>query len=361
MKYRVQVYDLDATFGPNNLLVEFDKTKNLGYADYANDVPEAFFTIDQDDSRLTLLRGETKTAFVKIYRNTDLVWAGRLGEHHATYRDVVFYCYGALAGLFLLVSDWNMAWTNEQVDTIVTDLWTLAKTTRTDSPVGWVTTGTIQAPVTTSGGATPFVLPTYKVYYKKILSCLRELSAISIGNTTNTVLFEITPAGVFNFWKNRGVDSGLTWRMGDRYVMDFDDKQAPLLRRNDLLTVGINPNSITMRNQEKDDVDAAAYGRQQEPLFFSWVRDSDELERVGELRLARAVRDQLETTVSFFPDSVIPPGATGAGFKITDLVGVVLDRGITNVDSDLMVNGYQVIYFNGQERVRALVQGRPGT
>ena len=64
---------------------------------------------------------------------------------------------------------------------MVSDQWIQAKTTLTNSNLAWVTTGTIQAPVTTSGGGTAIVLPSYKLFQKRILFVFREMSAIGIG------------------------------------------------------------------------------------------------------------------------------------------------------------------------------------
>lgn len=358
--YRVQVYANNASFGPGTLLAEFGNARNIGFADYLNDVPEAFFTLDQDDPKITLLRTYQNKAHVKIYRGDDLVWAGVLGEYDASFKDAVFYAYGHLSGLHLLVSDWNMTWSNTQIDTIASDLWTLAKTTRTSSRVGWVSTGTIQAPVTTTAGATAIVLPTYKLYYKKVLSAFRELAVLSIGDTANTVVFEITPSGTFNFWKNRGTSSGLSFLMGGRYVKDFVEQSSPIFRRNDLFGIGVSPSSVTLRTNASNSSDITTYGRAQDSIFFSWVRDSDELTRILNARLARSVRTQFDVALALHPDTILPPYATGSGYRLSDTAYLEINRGITNIAQNLMISGYQCIVAGGQERMRLLFQEKPG-
>lgn len=361
-KYRVQVWDATGTgFAPGNLLAEFENAKNVGWADYLNDVPEAFFTINQDDPKTAVLRAhKDDPCHVLVYRDDDLVHGGLMGEWDANEDDVIVFSYGYLAVLFLLVTAWNLEYTNAQIDTIVSDAWTRAKTTLTSSLVAWVTTGTIEAPATTSGGSTAIVLPTYRLFYKRILFVLRELAALAVGNTTNSPVFEITPSGTFNFWKNRGVARDLLWTYGDGKVQGYHENNAPIHRRNDLLTVGMNPNDVLLRREVDNSSDITAKGRRQEPLFFSWVRDSTELERAGDFRAALSIRGSIDLTVRFYPNRLVPAGATGAGFALADTVNLHIVRGVTDVEDAFQVIGQQVYWIRGQERVRVLVQELPG-
>lgn len=364
-QYRVQVFAFGASYGIGTLLAEFERAKNIGYADTLNDVPEAFFTIDQDDPKLPAVRGYEGKAHVRILRGEDVVWSGWMGmEHDANERDVIFTCYGYLAGLYFLVSDWNVQYTNAQVNTIVSDAWTRAKTTIPNSPLAFVTTGTIEAPVTTSGGATPLVLPKYSLFYKRLLFVLREMAALSISDTTNTVVFEITHAAAptFNFWKNRGiVRPDVVWAYGDRIVSGFRDYQMPIYRRNDLLAVGSAPNNTLLRYEWTAAGDVAAYGTRQEPLYFQYVRDQTELQRVTGLRGALAQRVTPDLTLRFYPNAVIPPNATGAGFRMSDQARVRISRGATSIDANFLITGYRVLYVRGNEYLRVSLQQPAGS
>lgn len=360
--YRVQIKAFGTDFAPGSLVVEFENAKNIGYADYISDVPEAFFTIDQDDPKIRLLRGHKGNAHTLIYRDNDLVWAGWLGEHEANERDAIFYAYGYMAGTFFLATDFNVVYTNVQLDVIASDVWDRAKTDLTNSRLKWITTGTIEAPVTTSGGATPIVLPTYKAFYRKILFVLRDLVAIGTGDTTNVVLTEITPSGTFNFWKNRGSDVSLGWKYPNGPVLGFNEGYAPVIRRNELLAVGVNPNDVLLRYTASDASDFTVSGRLQEPVFFSFVRDSLELERVTKLRLARAKRTDFDLRLRFKSNTIVPPRSGGALFKIGDRAKIDIDRGVTGHNNVFqLIAGYQVLATRGSERVNVLLQERPGT
>ncbi len=355
-QYRVEVWSgLGSGFSPGVLVADFQNAKNVGWAAYLNDVPEAFFTVNQDDKKISLLRSYRKTAHVKIYRNADLVFAGPMGEWQANETDVIVYAYGYLAKAYSLLSPWNVLYSSSQVDTIISAEWAAIKAL-TSSPLSWVTTGTVEAPVTLSGGSTKIVLPAYRIFYKRFLQTCRELAAFSIGDTNNAVVFEITPSGTFNFWKNKGVDTTTIWEWGDHAVAGFDDSNLPILRRNELLGVGHDANSGVLFADKLSSSDAAAVGLAQEPVFYAWVRDSVEMTRVTDHRAAAGLRDQQDLGIRLFANSVIPPGATGAAFNLADRVHVKIDRGLTSIDSMQMVTGVQTLFINHQERVRALVR-----
>lgn len=362
--YRVQIYGFadTTTYGVGSLLAEFENAKNVGWGEYLNDVPEAFFTVNQDDPKVQLIRPYKGRAHVRIYRNADLVFGGWLGEFDANDDDVVVYAYGYLAATYWMVSDWNTQHKDVQIDTIVSALWTRIKTTLTNSLLGWVTTGTIEAPVTTSGGSTAIVLPYYAMYYKRALFAFRELAAIGMSDTTNTVVFEITPSGTFNFWKNRGQDRPeVLFELGDGKVAGFRELSFPVFHRNDLPVVGSAPNDLLLRTEATNSSDITTYGRRMEPIYFSWIRDETELERASALRLARALRDDTEIQLRFFPDAVAPLHANGGAWRLGDRVKVKVQRGITNIDEYRMVTGCQVVWTRGAEHVRIMTQQRPGS
>lgn len=375
-KYRVFLFATVAAssggFGPGALLAELESVKNVGWERHLNDVSTAFFTINQDDPKLTGLRPYKGTAHVLITRDNETVHRGVWGGLSARGEDVVFYSYGYEAFLYSLTTDWNTRWQDAQIDTIVSDLWTRAKSDLTYSPVGFVTTGTIQAPVTTSGGSTAIVLPLYRVYHKRILFALRELAALGTSDTTNTVYFEMAneldptdDTVTFNFWKNRSTDrTDVKWEYPNGLVRDFLDEHEPIQARNDLPLVGSAPNDILLRQEPTQASGTHGYetiGRRMEPLFFSWVRDEEELERVGKIRLARALRVEPDLRLFMYANSVKPPGVTGAGYELGDRVKVKLKRGLTDFDQMMFLSGVQVLFVGGNERVLPWLMDRSGS
>ena len=374
VSYDVQIWAATgSTFAVGSLVADFENVKNIGYATYLNDVGECFFTINQDDPKVNI-RAHEGTAHVMVIRNDgtnrDVVWRGILGEHEANETDVIFYAYGYACALYWLQTDWNQTWTAADIGDIISALWTRAKTTLTNSQLGFVTTGTIQNPVTTSGGAVAVSLPSYKAYYKRILFALHELIAVATSDTTNICYFEFAHtasttdnAVTFNLWKNKSTDRTITWQYGNE-VKDFGDVFVPILIRNDVFGVGSGAHNLLFREEiatSGGTYGHTAFGRKMEPIYLTWVRDNADLLRVTKLRSARALRADADLGLSMLPNTIAPTGATGAGWALGDRVNVKIDRGITQIDKLMLVVGQQVIARRGSERVRPLVQDRSGS
>lgn len=375
-QYIIRVYSRNfaTDFGKDAMILDIHNAKNLGYADYINDVPEAFFTLMAEDPQVSNLRDDIGAAIVEIVRiegsDQAVVWSGFLGtEVDATSHDVVFYCHGFLSALYWLHTDWESTWTTKQINEIVLDVWNEAKFGIANTEVNWVQTGTIEAPVTTSGGATPIVLPKFQTYYRPLLFVLRDLSAIARSDTTNVVKFEIdhiepNPTlndAHFNFYKNYGSDKTLAFQWGHE-IQDYHHLYQPANRVNRVLAVGSSPRNSIMRTVQE--ASPGVYGRKQAALYLSWVRDQTELERVAKERLAKGNRWEKQLNIGFYPGKVPPPpvnAGTVSEWRLGDRVKVLIDRGITNINEHMLVSGYQVTFTHGTERMRMMLEDRSGT
>lgn len=355
--YRVIVRDFDTDFAPGDAVAEFENAKNVGYARYANQVGEAFFTVTQGDPKLVQIRTLIEEMpFVDILRNNELVFRGWIGETDETETDVVFYAYSLESAFFTLLTDFTREWTDSTIDTIV-EFTVDAAIGATNSRLAWITKGTIEAPVTTSGGATAIELPVYTAALKRYLFLFQEMVSIATSDTTNRVMFELTPAGVFNFWKNKGTTrTSIKWDYGGGSVAGYRRLRAPMDTRNTIEAVGSNPRDVTLRKTVTDAVDQAARGRMEESVYFQWVRDETELTRVASFRAKRALREDSMLALSFMPGRVTPSRATGADYDLLDLVPVRIVHGVTNFIKSLMVTGEQIVVVRGKEHVRVFLQ-----
>lgn len=358
--YRVQVFAFadNTSFGIGNLVADLELVKNVGYADYINDVPEAFFTLDQGDPKIATLLPYIGRAHVRVLRNGDVVWAGWLMDTDEEHEDVIFYCYGYLGGLFWMLSDWNQTWTNAQINTIVSDLWTRAKSGLSKSLLAFVQTGTIEAPTTTTGGSTPIVLPNFRSFYSVILTVFQQLAAVGMSNTANTVVFEITHSSTptFNFWKNRGsLKADARLEFGGN-VLKYRRRRKLVYRRNDVYAVGSAPHDVVMRDNQADTADFDTWGRRMGSALFGWARDEAELQRANQHRLKIAKREDVDLTLITKANSIVPPGATGASVMLSDLVPVSLRRGVTQLEETFQLIGYQTIAQRGVEHVHLMFQ-----
>jgi hypothetical protein len=349
VRYRVQGYAFGASFAVGNLLVDIDNPKNVGYADYMNGVPEAFFTINQDDAQAVTLNTSLNKMHIRILRNDRVVWSGWLMDSDESDRDVVFYAYGYMAGLYWSLSGWNQSFTRKEISPIVRTLWEAARTIAS-SGLNFVATGSIESVANASPGASRLVLPLYTIFYKRLLFAFQEFAALGQSDTTNTVLFEITAASPqFNFWANRGMDlPDVRWEWGGK-VNGFRRLRVGVERRNDLFAVGAAPYNAVLRKNVSSSSDITAYFRRQEPLWLAWIRDETELERVAKLRLARATKEDTILSLRMKPNTVVPPGGLSSQVRIGDAPRVMIDRGATQIDTYMRLTGYQVTYALGTE------------
>lgn len=368
-QYSVVIYKRDpTTLDIGDQLMEVSNPKNIGWADYLNDVPEAFFSLYQEDDQAEMLSDYLGISHVRIYRidpatnERAVVWAGILGtETDEQGDDIIFYAHGYLAALSWLTTDWDTAWDTVTIDDIVSDVWTRAKTGIPNSELQWINAGVVQAPATTSGGATPIILPVYSTYFKPILSVLREMSAIGRSDTTNAVVFEIThkEQPSFNFWGAKGADTNLVYNYGGSEIRDFWYARLTAHRRNEIHAVGTSPRELTLRTTQS--ATPSLYGRRTSAIYLQWVRDQTELERVAKLRLAKANREHFRIGLQFFPGACIPPGMSYSPWDLADRIRIRIDRGATQVNEMMIVVGVQVVYADGDEHVTLITETKTGS
>jgi hypothetical protein len=372
--YRVLVYDADesASFAVGNLIAEFDNAKHVGYAYYLNDIGEAFWTVNQDDPKVDI-RSYEGLAHVFILRNNEVVWRGVLTEHDANNDDVIFYAYGYEHILYHLYTSWGMKWKNKQIgggSTAVIDrLWARAQSLNY-SQLAFASTGTIEAPVTESGGATPITLAVHKLYYKRILHAMKEVTAVATSDTTNVCFMEFDYSTdptdhsiTFNYWKDNTADQEGVRLTKPGNVIDFSDRYVPIFTRNFIYGVGTGARGQLYRvalGQPNGTRGAIAFGSRRESIYLSWVRDIDELTRIVRLRRAKAMREDINIGVRLYPDTLLPARASSSGYEIGDRIRVDVQKGITSIDKLMFVTGEQVLWTGGREYVQPIMEDRGG-
>lgn len=374
--YRVLLYaaDTDGDYGYDGLVHEFVNAKNIGYAYYLNDIGEAFFTLNQDDKDVVGLRPYFGTGHIVIVRDGEAVWRGVLAELDATETDVICYAYGYEHILYHLISKWNHTWEDKAIAGAsgrpVNDLWTRV-TDIGNSQLQFASTGTIQAPVTTSDGSTAITLESYKLYYKRVLHAFKELTAIAYSDTTNVVYFELdygtnplSETLTFNFWKDNGTDTDIRIAYPG-LITGFSDRYVPIYTRNDVWAVGSGARDQLYRSRQSQQTGDTGYdnfGKRMEPIYFNWVRDQSELDRVTKRRLAKAKRKDIGLMVRLKPNAgLLPMRASGSGYELGDRMTVSISKGVTQINKLLFIEGEQVLWVNGMEYVQPLFQDRAGS
>jgi hypothetical protein len=350
-------------YSPGAVIAFIDSPTNLAWSEYINEVGEAFFTISQSDAKAAILAdlGDliNRRVHMEVLRNGEKVWGGWLGEIDETTNDVVFYGYSYLSGFYDILTDWNQSYTNQSIADLFTTFLGVALD-KDRSRVHWFTQGTIEGAVTTSGGSTSLTLPLYRASYKRVLSAFKELVTYAISDTTNHVIFEVTPDGVFNQWSNRKrTVSDVRVAFGHGQVRSFRRIRRPVHRRTGIRSVGASPTSVNLQGFAEDGTLTALMGRSEEPVFFSFVRDADEVTRVTKLRTERANRVDNDLFLSFYRDSIVPFRATGAPYRLGDLIAPEIDHGVTALTGESkVIAGQQVVYTGRRENVRLLLGDR---
>lgn len=350
-------------FRPGDVIAFIDNPYFLAWTEYVNEVGEAFFSLSQDDPKAVLLADladlVNRRVHMQIYRNGTIVWGGWLGEIDETSNDVVFYGYSYLSGFYDLLTEWNQEWDGKEVTFIFRDLFDDARN-KESSRVHWFSRGTTETLVTTSGGSTALELPKYRASFKRILTAWKELAAYAISDTTNHVIFEITPTGRFNLFKNRKSSvNNVKASFGHGYVRSFRRIRRPVHRRSVVYGVGSSPTDVNLQTTQESATLLAQMGRSEEPLYFSFVRDATELSRVTLLRKNRAIRVDAELFVSFYRDRIVPfRASSNPDYKLGDLIQVELDHGSASITEEKVVLGQQVVYHRKSENVRLLLGDR---
>lgn len=351
-------------FSPGPIIESITNPNYLCWSEYLNEVGEAFFSISQHDQQAMNLAyypgiGSTnilsRRPHMEIYRNTRKVWGGWLGEIDETENDVIFYGYSYLSGFYDLLSPFVDKEVGKGVDFLVDKYFNMAKD-KDGSRVHWFTEGIIQNPWTDDSQSVGLVMPLYKTSYKRILVIFKELAAYAISDTQNKVIFEVTPSGVFNLWRDRdSTNTRQIFSFPEGYVRSYRRVRRPALRRSKVVGVGASPTSV-LNNAEATNGLVTSIGLSEEPLLFSYVRDQDELERVLASRVKRAGRVDSDFWISFYANTIVPFRGFEESVALGQDIKSLLFRGTSfGTNETKLVVGQQVVYHKQAENVRLLL------
>ena len=355
---------------PGDVIGVFNKATNIGYSRIVGNIPALFFTLSQEDADALMTYNGTNQILgygadtdapihFDVYRNGEHVWGGSgPSEIDETPTDVIVYAYGHAQSGMTTLSGWNAEYTDKTIKQIIDTEFT-AMQAKTNSSVAWWTSGTIEAPVTTSGGATAITLPYYTMSYKPLLVLLREFAAFSASDTTNRVWFDVSPAGQLDFWKNKGGPlSTPIFKYPGGNVLTFQRYRMPVDSRTKIYAVGSSPNDVDLQTSKENTSLSGYHGLKEAAVYFQWVRDSTELDRGAARRLTLATKVDRQLVLTMAPNSIAPFDATN-GLQMMYDYPVDISKGTVQYSGQMMVVGEQVIFTNGREYVRPIMQSVP--
>lgn len=244
IQYHVVVYAADANGGPGARKLELTPDAlNLVWQQGLNFPGQAAFALTRWNPKIPDLLWMID--HVKIFRETaagtKCVFAGKIIKPSYTGRDLMVTCWDYTSFLARSRTGFRVMYPNTGIDAIVSAEWTLAKNVD-KSPFAFVSTGTIQAPLGLDGTTPIKTNSEFGVVDFDRLFLFYALAELSMANTSNTVVFEITRDGThtFNFWKNRSTQR-TNYAFPSAVLIDYDYTGNQDQIQNDIATVILDP------------------------------------------------------------------------------------------------------------------------
>lgn len=361
VQYVIEILNSGATFGPNAKLGEVWDARNVGWSQYDRLPGKAFFTLRQNSPSVGLIT--PLTTHVRIYRLTatltTLVFVGAIVDTDSTGDDIVVTCFDYTALLSVSRTGYRVMYPNKSIGTeIVSPEWTLAKNA-TSSPLGFVTTGTIENPTGTDGVTVIKTNNQFGLLDQMRLQLFFDLSEMGRANTVYHTTYEITrsTSPTFNFFKNKGSSVGLGLILNGN-VSDYRHLPNWTSYRNDLATIGQTVGGGATEVVVKDDTAAAARGRRQDVFTIKSLlgivgaaTTADQQRAAAERVLKASLQVQptlllrmLRGSLDFFN-----------GWDISDKAKVEIDNGIDSIATEWRILGARATFDDSGENPSLIV------
>lgn len=290
------VYAPDANGGPGTPKYELDNDMlNVVWQQALNGAGQAAFTLTRFNDKLADF--DYMKDHIKLFRETSsgvrTVFAGKLVKPSEGPKDVIVYCWDYLAFLQRSRTGYRVTYPNKKIGTeIVAAEWALAVATDT-SPFAFVATGTIEDPLGLDGVTPITVNSQFGVIDFDRLFTFYALSEMSMANTANTVVFEITREAphTFNFWKNRSVVHNDWALFYPGNLIDYDLNTGHDELQNDIATVIVDPTTgAQVEYVVSDPVSVAAFRRLQSAVSIKTLYGLNSGSTVNDQQKAAAAR-----------------------------------------------------------------------
>ena len=240
------IYDPDANGGPGSPKLELDPDMlNVTWQQALNFPGQAALTVTRFNPKVASIN--YMVDHIKIFREDrnglKTVFAGKVVKPDESTRDSIIYCWDYVSFLQRSRTGFRTLYPEKLIGSqIVAPEWNLAKTVGT-SPFAFVTTGTIQDPLALDGITAIKTNNQFGVIDFDRLYLFFALAELSMANTANTVVFEITrdTPHTFNFWKNRSTQQTNYSFVYPGNLIDYQLEDGHDQIVNDLATVIIDP------------------------------------------------------------------------------------------------------------------------
>jgi hypothetical protein len=359
-EYVIELFDSSATFGPNNKLGELWDMRNLGWSRYDRMPGRGFFTLYQDSPHLaSIIPLITHVRVTRVAPSGNVeVFNGIVSDYNSTGDDVVFDIYDYVSLLSLSRSGYRTLYPTKLVGSeIVSPEWLLAKNA-TNSPLGFVATGTIEDPLGDDNFTPIKTNAQFGLMDQMRLSLFYDLAEMGRANTINQVTYEIsrTAPFTFNFWKNKGTAVGIPLVLNGT-VSEYQHAPNWAALRNDLATLGTTVAGGVSEVVKADGTSAAAFGLRQGVFTIktlagaSGAVEADQQQAVAARFLKSATEGAPSLWLTLVPGVIEP----FTDWDICDTFPVEIVNGADSITGNWRVVGARAIADEPGERMQVLV------
>lgn len=358
-EYVVELYNSGATFGPNAKLAEIWDARNVGWSRYDRLAGKAFFTLSQTSAVLPLF--DELLTHIAIWRITPsgdtLVYRGVFIDRNATGDDVILDFFDYISLLSVSRSGFKTLYPTKLLGTeIVSPEWLLAKNA-TSSPLGFVTTGTIEDPLGTDGVTPIKTNAQFGTLDQTRLQLFFDLTEMGRANTINHVTYEIDLDNAFHFYKNRGGAADIAFVLGGN-ITDYQWLPGKARYRNDVATIGAGGAGGAAEIVATNAAEILAKGRRQDVTTLKTLAgisgggtEADQQKAALERELKRLVQQTSGLALKVARGRVEP----FVGWSMNDTALIEIENGDDLITGSRRIVGVRCLFTEAGEDIDVIV------
>lgn len=336
--FLVELTDIGASRGRGSLVAQIADAKDIGTSEYANQAGECFFTLAASHPLISECVPLQRHVRVLRWNGSSYspIWNGLLDDYDATANEVVFYGTDYLGLLTGTITGSNTSYTTTLLGNVIAAQISAA-IGESNSRVGFIGTGTIEATTTTATLLTSF---------QTRLDFIGGVIDILIADRSVRPVISVTPRtaalnGTFNFTftENQGSDKEDIRLEYGGLVRDFryQPGYADLATR--IYGIGIKREGATVLYSTQTYASESTYGWIARPAVYQDIVNQTSLDQRAKRDARRSARIGKNVSLSLRVSGLAPWG----GFDLADAVRVKIARGIVNVNQLYTVWGQEWI------------------
>lgn len=325
--FRVKLWDTTGTGrGRGSLKAIIDDAKSIGGSEYANDVGTFFMTLPANHPQISECQPLLRHYSIERFDGSTYVpiFNGLLTDYDATDNEAVIYGEDYLGLLKHTISAANTSYSNTIVSNIISAQFQSAIDNETNTRLGFLSLGTIEATTKTT---------TVLTSYEERLHFMQSLVGIIQGGGTTRPMVYISARSNpihFNFATNRGSDNtNMRLEYGSNVIRFKYRPYGDFSTR--VNSVGIKRDGASIIYSTQTYASETTYGWMTAPAAYQDVVNQTALDDLA-LHQAR-VNGRIGKTLGLvFKSGAIVPWD---GYDLGDSFPVYIDRGPVSISGDM--------------------------